>query len=85
MLCTIAMYVSKNLRVFWNSLNLFTTILLKNQYLPSIYQTLVYVEYNARTVIIITYIQINIFNVKCLWLNIVPSLESHLVLYFVHH
>lgn len=85
MLCTIAMYVSKNLRVFRNSLNLFTTILLKNQYLPSIYQTLVYVEYNARTVIIITYIQINIFNVKCLWLNIVPSLESHLVLYFVHH
>lgn len=85
MLCTIAMYVSKNLRVFRNSLNLFTTILWKNQYLPSIYQTLVYVEYNARTVIIITYIQINIFNVKCLWLNIVPSLESHLVLYFVHH
>lgn len=85
MLCTIAMYVSKNLRVFRNSLNLFTTILLKNQYLPSIYQTLVYVEYNARKVIIITYIQINIFNVKCLWLNIVPSLESHLVLYFVHH
>lgn len=85
MLCTKAMYVSKNLRVFRNSLNLFTTILLKNQYLPSIYQTLVYVEYNARTVIIITYIQINIFNVKCLWLNIVPSLESHLVLYFVHH
>lgn len=85
MLCTIAMYVSKNLRVFRNSLNLFTTILLKNQYLPNIYQTLVYVEYNARTVIIITYIQINIFNVKCLWLNIVPSLESHLVLYFVHH
>lgn len=85
MLCTIAMYVSKNLRVFRNSLNLITTILLKNQYLPSIYQTLVYVEYNARTVIIITYIQINIFNVKCLWLNIVPSLESHLVFYFVYH
>lgn len=60
------MYVKRKKNTFRNTLNQITSTctLLKNHYLPSI----VFVEYNALTVIIITDIQINIFNVKCLWL-----------------
>lgn len=57
------MYVNRKKNTFRNTLNQITANLLKNQYLHSI----VFVEYNALlTVIIITDIQIDIFNVKCL-------------------
>lgn len=59
------MYVNRKKNTFRNTLNQITANLLKNQYLHSI----VFVEYNALlTVIIITDIQIDIFNVKFLWL-----------------
>lgn len=57
------MYVNRKKNTFRNTLNQITANLLKNQYLHSI----VFVEYNALlTVIIITDIKIDIFNVKCL-------------------